>query len=569
MSGRRESLQARLARRLEEAPEGHALAFVDGRGRFAWQSFGELHGRAARYAAALAEGGLGAGDVCVLVAPSDEGCATALLAALLAGARPVLVAPPVVRGLHSQLREVVAHVVGRTGARAVVLGAELAEVGAELAGRHPATRFHLGYGGLEEGDAAAFRPAFPAAGEVAALQLTSGTTGFPRLCVWRQEAVLAALDGMERSMGLGRSDVCVNWTPLYHDMGLVNNFLLALTTGMPLALVGAMDFIKRPSLWLTTLAATGATVTWSPNFGFAVAAQRVSDRELAGVRLDGVRAFWNAAERVHWKTLDAFHRRFAPYGVSRAALKTNFGCAENVGGATFSSLEGEAPVEWVERRGLYAEGVARPAAREGGDEVVPIVGVGRPNPGMEIEILGPGGAPLPDGRVGRVALRTPSAMSGYLGDEEETRQAFSGDLLLTGDVGYLRGDELFWVGRERERINLHGKKYDPSDFEEVVFAVPGLREGSFAAFGVDDPELGTQRLVLAVEVRDDAGRPHTSIAREIREGVARRMGVTVGEVLLLPQGTMTKTSSGKRRHRFYRDLYLAGELQPLTAAAIG
>ena len=68
------------------------------------------------------------------------------------------------------------------------------------------------------------------------MQLTSGTTGFPRICVWQQRNVTAAFDGMAAAMGVGGDDRFVNWTPLYHDMGLINNFLMCVTRGIPLVM---------------------------------------------------------------------------------------------------------------------------------------------------------------------------------------------------------------------------------------------------------------------------------------------------------------------------------------------
>ena len=67
---------------------------------------------------------------------------------------------------------------------------------------------------------------------------------------------------------------------------------------------------------------TEATITWSPNFGFALAARRVHDRELEGVRLDSVRGLWNAAERIHHGTMVEFAERYAPFGLRRGAVKT-------------------------------------------------------------------------------------------------------------------------------------------------------------------------------------------------------------------------------------------------------
>jgi acyl-CoA synthetase (AMP-forming)/AMP-acid ligase II len=395
------------------------------------------------------------------------------------------------------------------------------------------------------------------------MQLTSGTTGFPRICVWEQHAVLAALDGMTAAMRLSEQDVCLNWTPLYHDMGFVNNFLLCMTSGVPLVMLSPEDFVRRPALWPRSLSDTEATITWSPNFGFALAARRVRDNELEGVRLDRVRGLWNAAERIHHGTLIEFAERYGRFGLRPEAVKTNFGCAENIGGATFSDPEGRFVVELVDSDALYDKWVARPVSVDAAVEhTTVVVSVGKPHPAMGIEILSDDGKPLRDGSVGEIALRTPSRMRGYFNDETATRHAFHGDLVCTGDLGYLRGEELFWVGRSQERINVRGKKLDPSDFEPVLFGVAGLREGCFVAFGVDDESEGTQRVVVVSEVREPLSRDADAIAAEVQKQAFLRMGVSVSEVVLVRPRTLAKTSSGKRRHRHFRQLYLEDGLKP-------
>jgi acyl-CoA synthetase (AMP-forming)/AMP-acid ligase II len=239
----------------------------------------------------------------------------------------------------------------------------------------------------------------------------------------------------------------------------------------------------------------------------------------------------------------------------------NFGCAENVGGATFTRLNESYRVEHVDRAAFHERRMAVPRTTSaGGSETIPIVGCGAPHPDMSIRILSPRGRPLPDGRVGRVALRTPSRLACYLKDRAATRRAFQGPYVITGDLGYVRDGEFFWVGRERERITLRGKKYDPSDFERALLEIDGLRRGCFAAFGVADPEEGTEKLAIVAEVRDGGDHRCQTIADQIRRRVFQTLDVTVGEVLLVRQGALSKTSSGKRRHRRFAELYRAGEL---------
>ena len=556
------SLQRRLYDNIESDPAKPILAFLDGDGRATWRTWGDVSQSATLFGGRLSALGLRAGDVCVIVQPSGELSAQLLLGALFVGAIPLLVAPPTMQGVHSDLLRVLTRVTRTTKARVVVLPDDMQPVASALAKRGNVVAI-CGEAELAAHEPMSFVNADPQSSDFAAYQLTSGTTGFPRICTWQQENVLAALDGMQAAMDLTTADTCFNWTPLYHDMGLVNNLLLCLATSVPLVLMSPTEFVRKPQAWLRGLSDTGATVTWSPNFGYALAAQRVRDKDLEGVRLDHVRGFWNAAERIHIDTVRRFEARFAAYGVDSAAMKMNFGCAENVGGATFTPPDAPYVVESVDERRLHELRIAEPADIDAPGSTL-VVGVGVPYPGMRVSILDRNGKVLPDGHVGALALDTPSRMSGYLANATATRRAIVNGLLRTGDLAYTRGAEVFWVGRVSERINTRGKKLDPSDFERILLPIAELRTGCFAVFGVDDRERGTQRLVIAAEVRDVKSPAIGAVADDIRKKVYTEIGVTVDDVVIVPPATLTKTSSGKRRHRYFRRLYLSGELQALA-----
>lgn len=560
----KDSLQTRLYRRWDRAPDEPALAFVDREGRFRWVTVGEAFSCAAGYASGLAQQGCGPGERCVLVLPSDEECAMVLLGALLIGSVPLLVAPPVLHhSRHSSLLSNLERSIELADPRVVVVGEHLEAACGEIV-RRGGVESVFGPGRLVRG-AGDLHLIDSRGSDVAALQLTSGTTGAPRICRWRQTNVLAALDGMVDAMDLGPDDVCLNWTPLYHDMGLVNNFLLCLTHGVPLAMLEPTDFVERPELWIRGLSDTESTVSWSPNFGFALAVERVGEDHLDGVRLDHVRALWNAAERIHVETMLRFHRRFSRVGLRWEALKANYGCAENVGGATFSDPHGSFRWEEVEVAALHEDRRARPA-RGPEARVERIASVGRPVPGVRIVIAGPDGEALPDGRIGEVLLDTPSRMLGYLGDPEGTRQAIVDGLLRTGDLGYTRDGELYWVGRVEERITVRDQNIDPSEFESLLYEIPEARPGCFAAFGIADPRLGTERPVLVCEVRSPEDRSLAEIALDIHREALERLGVWLDDVVLVPGGTLAKTSNGKRRHRYFRDAYENGEIAGLYRA---
>jgi len=560
----RRTLQAYVLSRLEREPDSRAITFLNDRGEHAWYSVRGFVEQASGYAAFLSDSGLKKGGVCIVVLSSGEVAAKIVLACVLLGAVPLLVAPPSLQteGAFSSLSRIVRGIIRKTRPDVVIVDDSLRGMAADVEttrdGVHP---LMIAEGDLESREGKSWSFESVTETDLAGLQLTSGTTGFPKVCVWRQDRVIAALEGMAASMGLTRHDTCLNWTPLYHDMGLVNNFLLCLALGVPLAMMRPQDFVRDPSLWLRGLADLQATTTWSPNFGFAIAAQRCREEDLTGVDLGHVRAFWNAAERIHYDTMMGFYSRFRVNGVRLESLKTNFGCAENVGGATFCDLNGAFVFERLDRSAFLEQRIAR-VLEDSGDQqhAVVIVSAGKHHPQLTVQILSEDGAPLPDGEIGEVALHSPSRMNGYLDDPEATQRAFAGELLRTGDLGYLRDGELFWVGRVQERINVRGVKLDPSDLEPILFAIQGLRPGCFAAFGLDDEAKGTQRIVIVTELRDAWRRMSAEVTDEIRNRVFLTLGVNVDDVLLVREGTLTKTSSGKRRHRFVKDLYERGRL---------
>lgn len=553
-----------MVSRLEREPERPAITFLDNRGRYQWISVGEFFDSASRYATFLSESGLKKGGVCVIVLSSGEMSAKAVLACVLLGAAPLLLAPPSLQtaGAFSSLSDILRGVVRRTRPDIVLLEDSMLKVQNDLASVTEGTAAVVIAASAIDASGPAWRVSSSTEeGDVAALQLTSGTTNFPKVCQWRNAPVVAALQGMADAMRVTPQDIFLNWTPLYHDMGLVNNFLLCLSMGVPLGMLRPQDFVKDPSLWLRGLADLKATVTWSPNFGFALAAQRCRAEDLAGVDLGHVRGFWSAAERIHYETMMAFYTRFKPLGVRLDALKTNFGCAENVGGATFSDPDGPFIFERLDRTTFLRDRIAQPVGDDApAQSQIVVVGAGKGHPQLQVRIVSEDGRPLPDGHIGEVALVTPSRMEGYLGDAEASSAAIVNDALVTGDLGYLRAGELFWVGRVQERINVRGVKMDPSDFESILLGVEALRPGCFAAFGLDDSSKGTQRIVIVTEVRKSADRSIEDLSGDVRNQVFLALGVNVDEVVLVREGTLTKTSSGKRRHRYVKELYESGQL---------
>lgn len=89
---------------------------------------------------------------------------------------------------------------------------------------------------------------------------------------------------------------------------------------------------------------------------------------------------------------------------------------------------------------------------------------------VEIRIFDGNGSPQPDGTAGEICVKGNMVMMRYL-DENDNTDAFFGDYLRTGDNGYIANDRyVYLLGREKELINVGGKKVSPAEVEDAVCA---------------------------------------------------------------------------------------------------
>jgi 1-acyl-sn-glycerol-3-phosphate acyltransferase len=103
-----------------------------------------------------------------------------------------------------------------------------------------------------------------------------------------------------------------------------------------------------------------------------------------------------------------------------------------------------------------------------------------------------------------------------------------------------------------------GRNIYPQEVEDIAGRVAGVRAGCVVAFGAPDERTGTDRLVVAAEIRSasESDRVSAEIARAIDEW----LGMPPDVVELLPTQSIPKTSSGKLRRSETRRLYLERKL---------
>ena len=528
-------------------------------------TYAELDREARRIASALREQGA-AGQPVLLLYPTTTEFLKAFVGCLYAGAIAVPAPLPGDAG-HGKRLSRTRMVLQDTGARLVLTDtASAPEVALWLSMAEGQRTVCLATDTPGLGDSDSFRPVRSRADDLAFLQYTSGSVADPRGVMVSQRNLMANQESLAKLLRTTREDRFGGWLPHFHDMGLIAHLLHPIWLGSMSVQMSPVSFIKRPVRWLQSIERYGVTAGGGPNFCYDLCLRRVTDEQIAGLDLSRWRLALNGAEPVRADTLAGFIRRFAPAGLRAEAVYPSYGLAEATlvvsGGVPGTGhTEREIDPAALERDRLEAAVPGRPART--------LVGAGQVAD-LDARIVDPvTHRELPTGVVGEIWLRGDSIAQGYWKRPTESELTFHATLneeesgfLRTGDLGVLRGGELYVTGRLKELIILNGRNVYPQDVEWAVKSVePFLTSGTGAVFAVEGG--GREQLVVVQEVRGagtDAGGMRV-LAQRIQEMIGKEFNVPAGNVLLVRPGTVRRTTSGKVQRTLMRKLFLGGGLR--------
>lgn len=98
--------------------------------------------------------------------------------------------------------------------------------------------------------------------------------------------------------------------------------------------------------------------------------------------------------------------------------------------------------------------------------------IGKPVvPEVDIRVFDQRGKEVKDGSIGELCVKGNMVMSRYL-DDSDNECAFYGDYFRTGDCGYKEENGyITLLGRDKELINVGGKKVSPMEVEDAICAL--------------------------------------------------------------------------------------------------
>lgn len=530
---------ADLERWAAHKPDALAIAALDSHGAVSSAlDYGSLWLEARRIAAWLDRSGM-RGRRVMLPAESSPEFAAALLGMMCAHAVPVPV-PTSSRPRAIERLRVIAETAGVTHALRLPGSSALAASLPELDWRDASDKCDTGPIIADPND-------LPA---LALLQYTSGSTASPKGVRVTHANLVANLAMLRTAMQVADESRILTWLPMHHDMGLVGQLLLSISSGATLFMMTPLSFVRRPETWLQAVGEHAATVSGAPNFAYDLVTRR-ADRVVQPCDLSNWRVAFCGAEKVRPDTLRAFAERFASVGFDARSLYPCYGLAEATvyvsGGPAGSGLRVGTP------SGSTNEVVScgRPAAR--------------------VAIVDPASEQLvADGTEGEIWVHGDHVTQGYEAIEDtdifasQIRGVAGGVYLRTGDLGFQREGELFVTGRLKDVIVHQGENIHPDDIEAAIRCSSCGYGAVGAAFSIEHE--GEEAVIALFEV--ERGTSRDAMSEMIRAGmlaVAETLGLRLADLVLLVPGSIPRTTSGKVRRAETRAGYLAGRFDSLLS----
>ena len=504
-----------LARRLE-----HRLAVADATGRRL--SHGSLWREAGRLAERLNAGGIGRGDIVILLLPNIVVGQVAFVALLRLGAIPASLPTRTDPGT-------VTHAARLTGARALVaverhgtarLG-DIAREAASACGHEPGVFLVDDSDGTwSRSPAERGAPLPDSAAGPAHIMFTSSTTGRPKAVMHSDDTLAALHNGFTERFALGPDAPIFLASPLGHSIGVIHGLRLSLHTGAPLVLQDV----------------------WDP------------ERALESIEQFGC-AFTAAATPFLKDLVDARWSRRTP---KLAPLRSFLCGGAQVPPSLMEAAQAEFPntfltVLW----GMTEGGLVTCVCESPREKLMSTAGIGLP--GLELRCLDSAGGTLPAGEEGELAMRGPGVFIGYFGQRDLYDSVITDDgFFRTGDLARIDADGYVRItGRLKDLIIRGGVNISPVPIEDVLADHPDVN--AVAVIGHPDERLGES--ICAVVVPGGAA---PSLDDLIAHAQARRLPKHYWPEVLRIVDSMPMTPAGKIRKADLRAV-VAGDVDGIES----
>jgi acyl-CoA synthetase (AMP-forming)/AMP-acid ligase II len=408
--------------------------------------------------------------------------------------------------------------------------------------------------------------------DLAFLQYTSGSTGFPKGVMVSHGNLLHNQMLAQKSFGSTEDSIFMSWLPHYHDMGLIGNILHQIYCGSQTILMSPTAFLQKPSRWLNAISKYHCTISGAPNFAYDLCVKRITEEQKKVIDLSSWIIAFNGAEKVNAESINKFSEKFSGCGFSKKNFYPTYGLAEGTLFATGGIPLTEPMYLSVDRKSLEKNKVIIVSPDSRNSQSLVSLGTAYADQ-LVITVDTDIGVTCNENKVGEIWIKGPSVAKGYWKDPKKTKEQFEGFLangegpfFKTGDTGFIKDRNLYLTGRLKDLIIIRGRNIYPEDIEMTAQnSHSALRTGNGAAFSIDIENQ--EQLVLIQEVERSAIRKMDirEVFKNISNEIIGKHELQTYAIFLIMPHTLLKTTSGKIKRQENKKHFLENKINYISS----
>jgi acyl-CoA synthetase (AMP-forming)/AMP-acid ligase II len=310
--------------------------------------------------------------------------------------------------------------------------------------------------------------------DIAALMLTSGSTGCSKAVALTHRQILHAVVGKSLLHHTTEDDVFLNWTSLDHVANLLEIHLHAMSLGANQIHLHSSTVLAEPMVFVEKISKHKVSYTFAPNFFLASLVRRLLETPLkeengdhhpatyrpsntfhiplrpkhnvddraqlpkrALLDLSNLRALISGGESNVVQTCETLTNLLHPFGAPKSFIRPGFGMTETCAGSIYNAID--CPTYDLRRNAEFAC-------------------LGECIPGMEFRIRLQNGSAAAENEAGELQVKGEVVFKCYYNDKYATMKSFTEDgWFKTGDRGFRDSNgRLHLTGRDKDTVVLNG-----------------------------------------------------------------------------------------------------------------
>lgn len=373
--------------------------------------------------------------------------------------------------------------------------------------------------------------------EICFFQYSSGSTSAPKGVKITYANIYHNLNNIIKILENKKyfdNPISINWLPHYHDMGLIGGYLTKyyislFTSGQSIYCMSPHYFLQNIQDIYTNLF-TKISCIEMPNFAMNYLSDNIQIDD--SLDLSNINLVWCGSEKIYRQVQEKFVEKFKKNMFNPGAIINCYGLAENT---------------LIVSCGSYMDKIVNDT-----------ISVGKTIDGTDYVIINEEtNEYCQENTTGIIYLTGQSCSPGYLNQKLNQQSFININNVIyyrTGDLGFTSEGLLYIQGRDCEKIIINGKNIYPEDIEHSILSLPNILLQNVVTFGINNGI--TEKVIIIIEGNANM-KPDFDI---IKINLLRTFGFDIYNIVLVPLGSIPKTTSSKKMRTKIRQMYLDKQL---------